>query len=756
MSQSRRLRCPLVLLAAALAASPMAARAQEAVSGQVSDSAGRPLAGATVIVAELDRTTRTDSTGAFRLTELPRGRYTIVARQIGYAPETRTVEVPRATALRFVLQPSPFEIEPITVTAVRGPSPALTSPLPVAALGEQQLARELTISLAHAIAGLPGVAALTTGAQVGKPVIRGLTGSRVLVLDDGNRLEDYSWSDEDGPSVDVRLAQRVEVIRGPASVLYGPDAIGGVVNVIPADLPSANGGPGFARLGAEIYGASNNAETGAALRGSGATGLAGWQLFVVGRRAASLHTPAGELDNTGFGAVNGEAAIGVRGDRADATLRVTHYGGEFKLLEAGGPPPANSAAGEEEEGGPERKAADDRVQLQTNYYLGSTRLEAKGQVERHSLIELSDEAGAAPSTPGQEAEAFNLLLSTASGDLLAHHALGSSVRGVIGVSGMYQNNDTRGPIPLVPDARVRSGAAFVFEQATAGPWSVLGGLRLDGRRLDWDRNTTLGIMQDGHRSWTAFSGDVGLVFRPLPDVALAANLGRAWRAPNLFELFANGPRIGDARYEIGQPDLQTELATDVDVSVRCEGRRLRGEVAAYRNQITHYIFVTPTPEFRDALRVYRYGQTDARLLGGEASVEADVVAPLSLNAGVDAVRGTSLETSEPLPLIPPPHLTLGGDLHADRLGGLRRTHAGAEVEIALKQARLSPLDLATDGYALVNLAAGATVSLAGRPLRLDLEVRNLFDTAYKSFLSRYKEFALDPGRNVLLRISAMP
>ena len=743
------------VLTAAVGALPAAALAQAQLSGRVSDAGGRPLRDALVLVAELSRSTLTDAAGAFRLTELPGGTYTVVARLMGYAPATASVVVRGATTVRLVLKPSAFDIEPITVTAVRSPSPALASPLPVASLGDERLARELTVSLAHAIAGLPGVTALTTGEQIGKPVIRGLSGSRVLVLDNGSRLEDYSWSDEDGPSVDTRLARRVEVIRGPASVLYGSDALGGVVNVIPTDLPSAGGGGGFARLGAEIYGASNNAEFGAALRGDGAAGLVGWRLFLVGRKAASLHTPAGELDNTGFGAMNGEAAVGVRGDRADATLRIAHYGGEFRLLEAGGPPPADSTAGMEE-GGPERKAADDRVQLAANYYLGSVRLEANGQFERHSLIELSDEAGVVPATPGQEAEAFNLLLSTASGDLMAHHALGRAVRGVAGASGMYQNNDTRGPIPLVPDARVRTGAAFLFEQASAGRWSVLGGIRFDARRLDWDRNTSLGIAQDGHRTWTAFSGDVGVVFRPWADVALAANAGRAWRAPNLFELYANGPRIGEARYEIGRPDLQTELGTNVDVSVRWEGRRIRGEIAAYRNQIAHYVFVAPTSEVRDSLRVYRYGQADARLLGAEALLEADVAAPLTVMAKADAVRGTNLQTEQPLPLVPPPHLTVGADVHTGRLGGFTRAHAGAEVDIALKPTRLNPLDLPTDGYALVNLSAGSTVTLAGRALRLDLEVRNLFDTAYKSFLSRYKEFALNPGRNVLLRVSALP
>src|SRR5437870_9034900 len=152
-------------------------------------------------------------------------------------------------------------------------------------------------------------------------MIRGLAGARVLVLADGSRLEDYSWSDEDGPSVDARLAQRVEVIRGPASVLYGSDALGGVVNVIPAELPDANGGPRLIRTGFEVSGATNNAEVGAAARGEGAAGPWGWRVFGIGRAGGSLHTPAGRLDNTGFGAGNGEGAVGRPGPRRRGPLR---------------------------------------------------------------------------------------------------------------------------------------------------------------------------------------------------------------------------------------------------------------------------------------------------------------------------------------------------------------------------------------------------------------------------------------------------
>src|SRR3989441_917796 len=229
----------------------------------------------------------------------------------------------------------------------------------------------------RALETLAGVRTLSTGESIGKPVIRGLAGARVLVLGNGSRLEDYSWSDEDGPSVDARLAERVEVIRGPASVLYGSDALGGVVNVIPAELPDANGGPAFARSGLEVSGATNNAEVAGALRVEGASGRLGWRATAIGRHAADLHTPAGELDNTGFGALSGEAAVGFRGLRGGAGLRYARYGGEFKLLEAGGPPAPGTG-----EAGPAGQPPGDRRPLAGGYRPGTGRGEGKGQRQR--------------------------------------------------------------------------------------------------------------------------------------------------------------------------------------------------------------------------------------------------------------------------------------------------------------------------------------------------------------------------------------
>ena len=714
----------------------------DTLSGRVVDPDGHAVPGATVTVVELRRVAVTKADGGYRFTDLPAGRYTVTVRVLGFAPVARDVTIRGATALAVTLRRTSIWIEPVTVTATRAPLAAGLSPLPTEALSEDRLRREQSVSLAQALADLPGINALTTGRQIGKPVIRGLTGPRVLVLEDGSRLEDYSWSDEDGPSLDARLTQRVEVIRGPASVLYGSDALGGVVNAIPEELPDANGGPKLMRSGFEVSAASNNAELEGAARVEGASGGLGWRLFGIGRFASSLHTPAGELDNTGFNALSGEAAIGTRGPRGSTTLRYTRYGGEFKLLEAEGP-----ASGEA--GGPERRLSDDRVQVAGEYRVGGMRLETKAQWQRHSLIEVSD-TGVSPSGAPLEGTAFDLLLNTLTVDALIHHTAGARVAGTLGVSGVTQSNETRGRIPLVPDARVRSGAVFGFEQASFGRLRVMAGGRVDARRLTADSNA---------RDYTAFAGNLGIVYRA-GAAALTANVGRAWRAPTLFELFSNGPHLGEARYEIGDATLQPEVGTDVDIGVRWQSGRVRAELAAYRNAIGRFIFITPTDSFvtvsttpPDSLRVYRYRQADARLLGGEAELEVAVAAALSLRARADAVRGTNEATNEPLPLVPPARGAFAAEFHRSGLAWADRAYAGAEVELVTRQTRVNPLDIPTGGYTLFNLSAGLTRPMLGRIGRVDLSVRNVANVSYRSFLSRYKEFALDPGRNVVLRVS---
>jgi outer membrane receptor protein involved in Fe transport len=743
-------------------ASRTRARLQETVQGRVVDSAGNAIPSALVSLAELRSTILTGTDGAFRFTDVPAGRYTLVVRRVGYAATVQQLVVPAITQLTIQLRETPFQVEPVTVTATRLPTSTLGSPLPTSALSEDQLRREASISIAKSLKKLPGVRSVSTGEQIGKPMIRGLFGSRVLVLENGSRLEDYSWSDEDAPSVDARLAQRVEVIRGPASVLYGSDAEGGVVNVIPEDLPSTNGGPSFRNIGIEAYGATNNKELGSAIKIAGASGRLGWRLFGVGRFAESYSTPDGEVENTGFLSANGEVAAGIRGTKSNTSVRFSHYGGEFKLLEAGGPPPGvDEGQGE----GPERKLADDRIQLVSDYLLGELRLETKAQFQRHSLQEVSDDLCilfptipdcivASGSSPGAKKEqpAFDLLLNTGTLDVLAHHTIGNNIRGTIGLSGLYQKNDSHGPIFLVPDATIKSSGTFLFEEGTYGQWSVLAGGRVDWRRLAANANPAIGLQSGDQREWTVTSGNVGVVYRPLPTMALAGNFGAAWRAPTLFELYSNGPLLAESRYEIGDPHLAAEHALNLDVSLRWEGARVRGEIAGFRNEIHDFVYLTPTTEFLQGFRVFRHRQADALLTGGEISAEVEVAKPLTLRARHDFVRGTNDDSDEPLPLMAPARTAFGADFRPAPWWA-KGLFIGSEVEHVARQTRPNPTDFVTAAYTLVDFDVGIERAFLGRPTRLEVGVRNAGDVRYKSFLSRYKEFALEPGRNIILRVS---
>ncbi|HET7250981.1 MAG TPA: TonB-dependent receptor plug domain-containing protein, partial [Gemmatimonadales bacterium] len=398
----------------------------DTITGHVVDTAHHGIAGVTVSLVELHRSTTSDSSGHFSFGEIAAGRFTLVASLIGYAPAVRPIEIPRESAVEITLAPTAFDLAAVTVTATRAPVDPLSSPLPTSMLQSTALAREYRVSLAHALESLAGVRAVTTGGEIGKPVIRGLSGARVLVLGDGNRLEDYSWSDEDGPSIETRLANRVEVIRGPASVLYGSDALGGVVNVIPEDVPDARAPRAGPRGQFEVYGASNNHEFGSDLHARGTAGGLGWLAGVVGRHSEALTTPAGELENTGFTAFSGEGAVGTRGAWGKATLRFTHYGGEFHLLEATAQNPPPPPPGGTQDQGPVRKLTDDRLQFGATLPAGGLLLEAKGQFQRHWLAEVVE----GDTASGEQG--FDLLLNTTSLDLLAHHGAGRRIAGTLG------------------------------------------------------------------------------------------------------------------------------------------------------------------------------------------------------------------------------------------------------------------------------------------------------------------------------------
>ena len=716
------------------------------IGGRVTTADGTPIGSATVVLEQLNRATRTDDAGKYRFTDVPYGRYTISVRHLGFVSTARSIVVSGPTAdVNFSMASGAIRIEPVNVTATREAISPLETPLATSTLSAEQIHAEGGISVAHAVAQLPGVRSVTSGQQIGKPMVRGLFGPRILVLADGSRMEDYSWSDEDGPSIDARLSQRIEVIRGPASVLYGSEALGGVVNVISADLPFSADGSKQQRTGAEVYGGSNNIELGSALMAEGSQSKYGWRGQATGRFAQNFNTPNGTLQNSSFWAFNGEGALGVRQHAGSTTIRAAHYGGEFHLLEASGPEPGDS------EGGPVRQTLDDRIQVTTERFARGMRLEAKAQWQRHSLAEVSDDCQPVPPattcTKVKDQQAFGLVLNTGTLDLLAHHSIGSIIHGTIGTSGMLQLNGVSGPIFLAPDATTTAFAGFAFEQATLGNVTLLGGVRGDARHLSADASPALSRPADT-RDWSAATADGGIVVRLTDNLAAVANYGTGWRAPTLFDLYTNGPNNADARYEIGDPTLTIEQSRNTDGALRWESARLRAEATVFHNDVDNFIYNSPTGTTISGLQVYRHKQTDAKLDGAELSINGDLADQLSARASYDFVNASDRVTGAYLPFIPPPRLIAGANLH-----GLwsRGPSFGVEVEHHDRQTRLAANDFAPPAYTLLNLEAEMDRVVARRPVTFSLDIRNALNTSYTDFLSRYKGFATGPGMNLVLR-----
>lgn len=728
-------------LGLALAALPATARARtlpsadlapaDTLIGEVHGPDGEPVRGAEVYVVEMDRSVLTDATGGFIIAHTEESSYTLRVSAAGYASWVGKVRPSVGSPVVVGLKVQAFELEPLTVSATRSAISSKDSPLPAVSFGRAELDQGFSVSLAHTLEEVAGVRTLSTGAQIGKPIIRGMSGPRVLVLVNGMRLEDYSWSQEDAPAVDAQMADRVEIVRGPASVLYGSDALGGIVNVAPAPLPDAWGGEPVMRNSATLYAASNSREGGLGLTNEGARGAWSWRARGIGRYSGSIHTPAGELDNTGFFSINGDGALSYRSGWGSLTTRFAHYGGEFKLLEATGP---EAGAGQGQDAGPERKLADDRVQVLGRFPTKHGLLEAKGQFQRHWLEEVGD----VPGQPGVEAPEFELTLYTSTAELLAHHTIGSRIRGTAGVSVMHQVSSSGAGRTIVPDATTRSGGLFDLEQADLGRVSILAGVRIDNQSIGATLHDTIRYTQ---ASWS-----LGGVLHLNDLLSLSANLGSGWRAPSLFELFANGPQIGDARYEIGDSLINPEYNFDMDGGIRLDASRVHIAVTAYRNAVRDYIYLLPTGDTLQGFQVFRHKQGDATLTGGEASIDVEATPTLTLGSHADMVRGELNATGGPLPLMPPARVAVSAKFHRGE------RYFSAEVEHVIKQTRLTEFDTPTNAYTLLNLGAGFTAHLVGRYLALDLQVLNAANTSYRDFLSRYKRFAQNPGRNIVLRV----
>jgi iron complex outermembrane receptor protein len=720
------------------------------IHGVVKDSTGAALPNVQVIVSVLGRVARTDAEGRFAFVGLPAGTYHLRSLLIGHAPGHADVVVPTSGAdvnVTITMVETPMRLSSVQVTA----TPIASDPRDVAQstteLSGQALSRQLGATIAQTLSAEPGISMRFNGPAATAPIIRGMQGERILVLQDGNRTADLSSAAPDhGVSMDPLTAERIEVVRGPASLLYGNAALGGVVNVISNDIPSSIP----TRVDGYFAGQSESATPGVAAA-AGVNVPMGQHLSLVfrggGRTGDDLRQGGGDkLANTFYKNYYGNAGLGFGGDNANGGAVFREYHFNYGLP---------SAEGERSRIEGHRHEVVARSDFTFGApFVNSLRASATGQWYQHSEI---DEA------TGNVNTSFDL--KTQSLDLLARTRAGK-VSGAFGASGIFKQYAATGDEALTPAANSTGAGVFVYEDLPLGATSTDPEARVPhlqvGARYDlYQIDSKTGAEKFGpgrSLNFNSASGSIGITVPVGGGLSLGASAARSFRAPTVEELFSNAFHAAAGTFDVGNPNLKAETNQGVDGVLRLETPRVNGQVAAFYNSINNYItpnivsdtLIDGEDGSPTTVPLNRFSQADATLRGVEGKVEVQVAPHVVVGGMGDMTRGR-LKNGEPLPFMP-----------AARIGGLARwdngrlsadgefRHAFAQDLVPSSVTEGDPSAIATDSYNLLNLSVGLNLPVAARLNTLTLRVDNLLDEKYADATSRLKSFAFNPGRNFSL------
>lgn len=732
--------CVVVVLAAGVV-SQVYAQGGSSLAGKVTRAgSGDAMGGAAVVIEELRREVRTDSDGSYRFDGLAAGPYHVSVRAEGYSSRRAEITVGDGTAMLDLEVDLDLHFAEV-LSVSPNPRSQFESFQPTSVLAGEELTRELQDTIGGTLQSQPGVTMRALGPGPARPVIRGLDGDRVLVLQDGQRLGDLSsQSGDHGVPINPASAQRIEVVRGPATLLYGANAIGGLVNIVTDQIPTEKVGKPTGSVTLNV--GDNAAPAGAAGDVHVGKGRLAMHFGGGGQRSGVYHTPEGDVDNSqsrsGFVNVGGAWT----GDRRYAGISYgyddTKYG--VPVLEEG----AISLT-------PKRHAFTARAGGQ-GLDGGLSSYRATLGVRRYTHSELEgDEVGTLFKN------------NTIEGELLLSHRPIGRLSGTAGGWFLSREFSAEGAEALSPPVDQWTTAGFLYEEVTWPHFTLQFGGRVD--RTSFEPQGSL----LPNRDFTEFSGSVGALFRPKAandNLVLALSFARAARNPALEELYFFGPHAGNLTFEIGNPNLNPERALGFDMSLRARSSRLRGEVTLFRNAIKDFVFRTPLsdeefearePEFDERFGVVdeaggeghaheaafpfvEFAGTDATLWGLEAHADVTLTEQLNAEFTWDLVRAERTIDNQPLPRIPPQRF----------MAGLRYTTGafqfGANASTVARQGRVFMGETETAGYGLLRLFATYTLQATGTIHTLTARLDNATNALYRNHLNFLKDVVPEMGR----------
>jgi iron complex outermembrane receptor protein len=728
MHSIRRVSLALALFAAITAHAPLTlAEAPGSIRGTVKNNLGALVPGAQVSLVELRLRARTDAEGKFHFDSVAPGTYLlqVTSPEFGSALVQVAVSAGAESPADIALELSVHREDLVVSTSPYSRS-AYEVSQPVAVLDGPDLQAASQPTLGETLSAEPGVTATSYAPGASRPVLRGLGGDRIRVLDDGLGVGDASNVSEDHAVAATPLgAERIEIVRGAATLLYGSNAVGGVVNVLDGRIPDHV--PERAIEGAveARYGTAADDRAGA-LALDGGVGAFAWHAEGQAEKTDDVETPIGTLANSASETTSGSAGISAVGSRGFLGVSYTRLDTTYGI-------PTDE--GIQIDMGQDRYDLTGELTIPSGF-LRSVRARIGHSDYEHAEIEPGGEIGTRFQNDSWE------------GRVELPHRQAGPFKGAFGIQALTRDFVAIGEEAFVPPTKTDSQALFVFEEIGSGKVSFEAGARYEVQASKATANE-LFLDPGPDRDFSGLSGSGAVVFKPVPDITVSLTASHATRMPTPEELYANGPHLATFQFVVGDPDLDEETSDGIDLSFRKRSGRVAAEIELFANRYDGFIFLSPTGDFDDeGLPVFQYEQADASFQGGEAHVDIELFHRephhVQLELGADLVRGELSEADEPLPRIPPVRASLGIRYQGARFWGL------VEGRWTDEQDRVAPFETTTDGYTMLNAVLGYRL-VAGRSVHdIVLRGKNLTDELARNHVSPLKDEVPLPGRDAML------
>ncbi|WP_035668641.1 TonB-dependent receptor [Flavobacterium sp. 83] len=716
-------------------------QAQNTLSGIVTGKNNQPIKGVSVYASELHKGTATDENGKYVFTNLPNGNLKLTFTFVGYGTQNKTINsLQKENTLHVILEETIFQMDEVIVSTAFNKIQS-QNVMKVEHESIKQMQRKGTATLIEGLATIPGVSQVSTGTSIGKPVIRGLSGNRVLVYSQGVRMENQQFGDEHGLGLNDSGIESVEVIKGPASLLYGSDALGGVLYFNPEKFADAN--TFKANFSQKLFSNTLGSNSSLGLK----TSTDNWKFLARGsyNTHSDYKIPNGDrVTNTRYNETDFKTGIGYSNAKFSSVLRYNYNKLDLGIPEEGIADQTTS----KETGFPRQGVFNHLLSLNNVFFFEKSKLDVDlGYIanDRSEFVD-SNVAG------------LHMKLKTFNYDAKYHLPKIGNVESIFGIQGMHQTNTNSGEEYLIPDASTNDFGVFGTANYEWKKNVFQAGLRFDNRKITSIEHGIAG--QEGYfkaidKSFDSFNASLGYKTNLAEDLTLRLNLASGFRAPNLAELTSNGVHEGTNRYEVGNSDLKTEQNVQTDLNLEYKTDHFEFFANGFYNHINNYIYTSPTGAVMNNNDVFEYIQNNAKLYGGEIGLHfhPHPLDWLHYETSFETVTGKK-QNGDFLPLIPANNWNNTIRAEYNIKNWLEDGFATLNLSTTFNQNNVSGFETKSNGYSLVNLGFGGKIKLGKTAFDINLNANNLLDKRYIAHLSRLKTDGIpNIGRNIVFGVN---